>query len=279
MEGYIKISREEFDEKLKELHSFPKLGDHSTLENDLTFKNIDFSYWKFDSSYLHLLDFCTFIHCNFARSEWRGCKLYRTEFFDCNFFGANFLDSKISVCKLRKCSFTNSYFNYTNILASDLSYSTFLSAAFLDGILDSNILISTSFYSFFSDDMYFLNNHNIEDAKGLDTIHSVCPETGGFIGWKRCQNNRVVKLYIPASAKRSSNIGRKCRCNKAFVLEIYDITTNKKCNIAQSIYDPNFKYKKFRMIKSKEFCENKWESCAQGIHFFMEKREAMEYIS
>ena len=38
---------------------------------------------------------------------------------------------------------------------------------------------------------------------------------GDLIGWKKCRNGALVKLLIPAKAKRSHAFGRKCRAEFA----------------------------------------------------------------
>lgn len=48
-----------------------------------------------------------------------------------------------------------------------------------------------------------------------------CPD-GAFIGYKKA-DGKIVKLLIPADAKRSSGTTLKCRCSKAKVLEIQEI--------------------------------------------------------
>jgi hypothetical protein len=48
---------------------------------------------------------------------------------------------------------------------------------------------------------------------------SICPE-GTITGWKKCKNDIIVKLEIPAEAKRSNATGRKCRAEYAKVIEI-----------------------------------------------------------
>lgn len=48
--------------------------------------------------------------------------------------------------------------------------------------------------------------------------------------------------------------------------------------IAFSIWNPNFKYEKGKMVQPEEpFCENRFNECESGIHFFMTFNEAMRY--
>ena len=107
-----------------------------------------------------------------------------------------------------------------------------------------------------------------------------CPDTGAFVGWKKVENSLIVKLEIPEDARRSSAAGRKCRCDKAKVLAIENIDgTLSDCNTAVSIYDKSFTYVVGKTVAVPDFCEDRWNECASGIHFFINRQEAVNYNS
>lgn len=106
--------------------------------------------------------------------------------------------------------------------------------------------------------------------------YSVCPEEGSFIGFKKCRNDTIVKLLIPEDAKRSSGTSRKCRADKAIVLEIIN-KYGKETETAESIYDNDFIYKLGETVEVEDFDGNRWEECSTGIHFFITRREAEDY--
>ena len=114
----------------------------------------------------------------------------------------------------------------------------------------------------------------------MPNIPFACPDSGAFIGWKKCldygTHEVVVKLLIPEDAKRLSSINRKCRCDKAIVLEIKDMN-GKDINKAYSIHDPSFVYKVGETVFVSDFNNNRWVECAGGIHFFINKQEAIDY--
>ena len=64
-----------------------------------------------------------------------------------------------------------------------------------------------------------LSEADLSEAKNF-SFPLGCPEVGEFVAFKKAANNMIVKLKIPASAKRSSATTRKCRCDKAIVLSI-----------------------------------------------------------
>jgi len=119
------------------------------------------------------------------------------------------------------------------------------------------------------------------DLWGAVGVASACPEEGPFIAFKKARFNNqdvIVKLQIPDDAKRSSATGRKCRCDKALVLEISDITgIITDFTHAKSFYDNNFVYKVGEIVSVNSFDENRWNECASGIHFYITRQEAVEY--
>lgn len=114
-----------------------------------------------------------------------------------------------------------------------------------------------------------LNGANMCGAVGF---YLQCPETGAFIGWKRV-GKHIIKLQITEMALRSSATGRKCRCNEALVLSIDD-------GALQEVINYNFfptVYKVGEVVRPDRFDACRWEECANGIHFFITRKEAEEY--
>lgn len=105
----------------------------------------------------------------------------------------------------------------------------------------------------------------------------VCPTEGEFIAWK-IANECIIKLRIPADARRSSGTSRKCRCDKAEVLSINHIWDGTPVDAVCSDYDPQFTYRVGCMVEEPGFDTDRWNVCAPGIHFFMSRREAESYV-
>ena len=114
-------------------------------------------------------------------------------------------------------------------------------------------------------------------AKNIPFIPLACPSEGAFTAWKQVEEKYLVKLQIPEDARRSSATTRKCRCDKALVLDItsldgeehYDEVTNN--NYSETIY------KVGEMVYPDSFDENRWNECSNGIHFFVNKEDAINY--
>ena len=138
------------------------------------------------------------------------------------------------------------------------------------------------------DDTTLFENAIFDEYTKMPYIPMVCPEEGEFIGYKKAISVRpsssgevikcasIVKLLIPADAKRSSATGRKCRCNKAKVISICN--PYKWFDIAFSYADRSFTYEVGKMVHVDDFDECRWHECAPGIHFFMTEEEAVMYV-
>lgn len=120
----------------------------------------------------------------------------------------------------------------------------------------------------------------VDDSTKWYYLH--CPEEGEFIGYKKAYDSLdfpyIVKLRIPAHALRSSATSEKCRCSEAEVVSITDLYGEETdTTIVYSAYDQFFAYRTGEIVKVNNFCEDRWQECAPGIHFFMEREKAVDY--
>ena len=105
-----------------------------------------------------------------------------------------------------------------------------------------------------------------------------CPETGSFIGYKKAIYGYIVKLQICEDAKRSSATTKKCRCSKALVLAIENMDgSDSGLQEIESHFDPCFIYRVGEIAEVYNFDNDRWRECASGIHFFMDRQDAVEY--
>ena len=106
-----------------------------------------------------------------------------------------------------------------------------------------------------------------------------CQEKGSFIGYKKCRNNLIIKLEIPENAYRCSATSKKCRCSKAKVLSITNLDgSESKSGVAVSKYDSSFVYRIGETVEVTDFDQNRWNECSTGIHFFMNREDAVKYV-
>ena len=134
-----------------------------------------------------------------------------------------------------------------------------------------------------------LSGVNLRGAKNVPFIPLACPDTGAFVGFKKARlyssdeteaQDVIVELEILTDARRSSATGRKCRCDKAKVLSITTldgVAVGADAGTVRSNYDPDFVYNVGEIVTAPNFCEDRWEECTLGIHFFINRQEAVQY--
>ena len=245
-------------------------------------KDVDFSRSKFS---VGLYDHATMNNCDFTRAYFHGCIFMSTCFKDCSFRKAHF-----EYCKFINCTFDG----------CDLGVSS--APQFHDG--------------------------EIRNCYNVPPIPMTCPEKGEFTGYKKARvsgidlglaydQDVIVELKIPEEAKRSSALGRKCRCSEAEVVAIYrirEVDCALQSTVAQIIKNEemgepyNFSvwrrtlgnklnpsivarsntaqflggvrsvdYKVGEKVYPDSWNSNRFEECSHGIHFFISAQEAVDY--
>ena len=122
-----------------------------------------------------------------------------------------------------------------------------------------------------------LDGANLDGATNIPFVPYACPSDGAFIGWKKV-NNCLVMLEIPEDARRCSCTSQKCRCDKAKVLGITNLDTNESISeIKNTSYFSAVTYVVGEMVYPDSFDENRWNECSHGIHFFINKQNAIDY--
>jgi hypothetical protein len=117
---------------------------------------------------------------------------------------------------------------------------------------------------------------HLDEGTKMGFVPLACPSDGAFVGWKKV-NGKLVKLLIPEDARRSSATTNKCRCDKAQVLAITDTDGNNPIDrITNYEYEP-CDYIVGETVTPDSFNENRWDECSHGIHFFINKQEAINY--
>ena len=122
-----------------------------------------------------------------------------------------------------------------------------------------------------------LNAAHLNGAQNIPYIPLSCPSEGAFVAWKKVEGKYLVKLQVPEDARRSSATTRKCRCDKAMVLDITSLDGEKHYDeVTNTNYNKTI-YKVGEMVYPDSFDENRWNECSNGIHFFVNKEDAIKY--
>jgi hypothetical protein len=115
-----------------------------------------------------------------------------------------------------------------------------------------------------------LSRANLSGANlsGANLPHFLILPEGDLIVWKKLSNGVICKLKIPADVKRINSLtGRKCRAEKALVLEGEGLGS----------YDQKTIYKVGEWVIPDSFDDDIRIECSHGIHFFITRKEAEEY--
>ena len=197
--------------------------------------------------------------------------------YSLNVIGNSTDDSFLHAVDLTNITFTECCFDGTFFSRCYLKNVVFNHCEFYDSAFYRCCFRFVSFVNPIMHQIDFIEN-NIEYTTLPSNYHipMTCPETGSFTGWKQGYGGRIIQLEIPADAKRSSANGRKCRCDKAKVISIVDEDGN-QVEEAVSYTDPNFFYKVGETVYPDGWDSDRWKECSKGIHFFMTRREAVEY--
>ena len=185
-----------------------------------------------------------------------GAYLDRADFSGADLSGADLSRAHISEACLRGVDLTNADLRKADLSEADLDEAC-LSRADLRGAY-------------------------LRGAKNVPFIPMACPDTGAFVAWKKCISKNgaaIVKLLIPEDAKRSSGTGRKCRADRAVVLDIQTISGGTlEGAIVWSAHDNSFFYCVGETVTPKEpFDDDRFNECSSGIHFFINRKEAVWY--
>ena len=204
---------------------------------------------------------------NLREADLREASLYRADLHGADLGGADIRGADIRGADLSGANLRGANLREASLYRADLSRAN-LSGADLRGA------------NLYGADLYGADLYGA-DLSGAMNVNAplTCPEKGSFTGFKKVRGNYIVELEILADAMRSSATGRKCRCSKAKVVSITNPDGSKaEETSACSGWDPNFIYSVGEIVEVKDFDVNRWNECAPGIHFFITRQEAIDYV-
>ena len=186
----------------------------------------------------------------------QGASLDSASLYGANLYGANLYGANLNGANLYGANLNGASLEGANLYGANLNGAS-LNGANLNG---------ASLY-----------RASLNGATNVPFIPFACPSDGAFIGWKKV-NNHLIMLEIPEDAKRCSCTSQKCRCDKARVLGITNLATDESVSeIKNTSYSPAITYVVGEMVYPDSFDENRWNECSHGIHFFINKQNAIDY--
>ena len=211
-------------------------------------------------------------HLHWLKQDVDGWKGMRANLRYADLSHADLRYANLSMANLSRANLSETNLSIANLSHADLSMANLSMANLSMADLSEANLSETNLR--YAD----LRYADLRYAKNIPYIPLECPSEGAFVGWKKV-NNVLIKLEIPADAKRSSATTNKCRCDKAKVLGFYDILGVNELDMTELV---NNKYKECKYVKGEmvypdSFDEDRWNECSHGIHFFINKQDAINY--
>ena len=98
-------------------------------------------------------------------------------------------------------------------------------------------------------------------------------------GWKKLADNCIAEIEVPAEAQRVCGIdgGLKCRAEYVKVLAIFAPNNSPKSKAKGAYSGTPTIYEVGAIVKPDSYDPDPSKSCANGIHFFVSRREAVAY--
>jgi hypothetical protein len=213
------------------------------------------------------------------RLEFRGYEFDAMDLSGMDLSNISFVLSSLQHVRLRyvnleNASLENSLFDGTDLHGANLKNANMRMGAFRFCDLGECNICGADLYA------SVLENANLEGIvsdENTKWFRMRCPEEGAFLGYKKCVNDRIVQLLIPADAKRTSSTMRCCRCDKAKVLTIKSLDYQQEFDEAWSLVDENFVYRKGQWVEAGNFNPDRWFDSTGGIHFWIYREEAIGY--
>ena len=225
------------------------------------------------------------IKADLREASLSGANLIGADLYEANLSGANLYGANLRGANLRGANLSGADLYEANLSGADLSGAD-LREANLSGANLSGANLSGADLRGADLRGADLSGANLRLAKNIPSYvcHLVCPEEGSFIGFKKAHTpapdfrEAIVKLLITEDAKRSSATTRKCRCDKAKVISITSLDGKENFTTAYSYYDRFFQYTVGQTVIIDDFDEERWDECSTGVHFFITREEAVDYV-
>ena len=215
-------------------------------------------------------------HNHWLRRDVKGWGSMRANLSRANLSDADLRYANLSRTNLTGANLSDADLRYANLGGANLRHADICRANLIDANLGGARLRHANLGDANLSDAN-LSDADLRNAKNIPYIPLACPSEGSFIGWKKI-DKILIKLEIPEDARRSSATTKKCRCDKAKVLGFYDLNST-ELNIDKIINHTynTCEYRKGETVYPDYFDEYRWNECSHGIHFFINKQDAINY--
>jgi len=199
------------------------------------------------------------------KNRWDGSTIYQDE---ADSFSALVQAAIKAKADLQSADLRSADLQSADLRSADLQYANLQSANLQSADLQYANLQSANLQSA---NLQSANLQSIKNGELAFAQTSIVPDHGPLFVWKKCRDNVLVRLFIPSKARRSNATGRKCRAERAKVLEVIG------AEIGVSYFNSTFMYKVGQWVHANNWDEDRWNECSGGIHFFLTRVEAENY--
>jgi len=204
------------------------------------------------------------VRANLRGADLRGANLREANLREADLSGADLRGAYLSGADLREADLSGANLREADLSGADLRGADLREANLREADLREANLRGADLRG--AD----LSGADLREATGADLAIArtrILPE-GTLVGWKQCRENVIVKLQIPAEAKRSHAFGRKCRAEFADVLEVIGAT------VGVSLHDGVTEYRPGQRVTCDKWNEDWMVECGGGVHFYLSRIEA-----
>ena len=213
---------------------------------------------------------------NLCGADLCGANLYGADLCGANLYGADLCEANLCGANLYGADLCEANLRGANLRGADLCGAN-LRGAYLRGANLRGAYLCGAYlrgaYLCGAD----LCGADLCGAKSIPFVPLVCPEHGSFTAYKKC-GKYIIELLIPETAKRSSATTRKCRasCAKVVTITNMDGSQAEVDHVTNCDYAP-IEYKIGEYVYPDSYDDDRWNECSHGIHFFINRQEAVEY--
>lgn len=230
-------------------------------------RDVNFCGCIFQECNFSELDNADFTNCTF--STLRVQNVVRASFKYCRFESFTMVKGEINHAHVQKCTFVNSAF---------LTHSKIDTLIFFDNIFDRKMELSVRENEYVNPDAIYRVNNTID----FDFLPS-----NGFSAYKVAEyrdelteeiKTAILTVYVPADVQCVCATGYKARAEKVVIVKAEDLDGN-DLSPTHAFFSPFYgiQYKIGATVCADAFDPNPLVGCANGIHFFVSKKDALDY--
>ena len=201
---------------------------------------------------------------HYEQLDLRGANLYRASLRGANLYRADLGGADLGGANLYRASLRSAYLSEANLYGANLRGANLSGANLSRADLRGADLRGANLFG--AD----LSGTNLSEALwDYTTIGTAPAPEGDLIGWGK-KGGLLVKMLVPAAARRSCATTRKFRAEYVQVLEIESGVQR----VEHFSEHGAATYEVGQITRADEWDDDRWNECSHGIHFFLSRHEA-----